>query len=65
MVTDQQIEVMVYQRFPKIESEFRCATERRERQAAREAYRAKLKAGVETPADCFLYSIKNQTDVNI
>lgn len=41
-MTPQEIETLVFERFPKIKEERTCATERLTREAARKAYREKL-----------------------
>jgi hypothetical protein len=41
-MTDDEINIRVYERFPKIEMERKCATEKRMREAARNSYRQTL-----------------------
>jgi hypothetical protein len=55
--TMDEIERSVWERFPKLDTERRCATEKRMRDAARKAYRERLinelqtKAGILAPVD--------------
>ena len=44
------VERRVWQRFPKLETERRCATEKRMRDAARKAYRERLTNELQTTA---------------
>lgn len=60
MLTEQEIEKKVMERFPKDIDERNCATTRRLLQAARDAYRKKL-AQMETQA----VSIPMKTETNI
>ena len=48
--TMDEIERSVWQRFPKLETERRCATEKRMRDAARKAYRQRLTDELQTTA---------------
>ena len=62
-MTDDEINVKVYERFPKIEMERRCATEKRMREAARNSYRQTLKNEFQT-AQTILESVDAATDGN-
>jgi len=42
-MTDEEIHAKVWERFPRLEIEWRCMTEARCRDAARESYRQRLK----------------------
>ena len=44
------VERKVWERFPKLETERRCATEKRMRDAARKAYRKRLTDELQTKA---------------
>ena len=62
-MTDDEINVKVYERFPKIEMERRCATEKRMREAARNSYRQKLINEFQTKA-AILESVDAAADGN-
>jgi len=42
-MTDEEIHAKVWERFPRLEIEWRCMTEARCRDAARESYKQRLK----------------------
>jgi hypothetical protein len=48
--TMDEIERRVWERFPKLDTERRCATEKRMRDAARKAYRQRLTDELQTTA---------------
>ena len=62
-MTNDEINVKVYARFPKIEMERRCATEKRMREAARNSYRQKLINEFQT-AKTILESVDAAADGN-
>ena len=62
-MTDDEINVKVYQRFPKIDMERKCATEKRMREAARNSYRQTLKNEFQTKA-AILESVDAAADGN-
>jgi len=59
--TMDEIERSVWQRFPKLETERRCATEKRMRDAARKAYRQRLTDELQTKAG-ILAAVDEATD---
>ena len=59
--TMDEIERSVWERFPKLETERRCATEKRMRDAARKAYRERLTNELQTTAG-ILASMDEATD---
>ena len=61
--TMDEIERSVWERFPKLETERRCATEKRRRDAARKAYRERLTNELQTTAG-ILASMDTATDGN-
>jgi hypothetical protein len=61
--TMDEIERSVWQRFPKLETERRCATEKRMRDAARKAYRERLTNELQTTAG-ILAAMDEATDGN-
>jgi hypothetical protein len=61
--TMDEIERSVWERFPKLETERRCATEKRMRDAARKAYRQRLTDELQTTAG-ILASMDEATDGN-
>jgi hypothetical protein len=61
--TMDEIERSVWQRFPKLETERRCATEKRMRDAARKAYRQRLTDELQTTAG-ILEAMDEATDGN-
>jgi hypothetical protein len=61
--TMDEIERSVWERFPKLETERRCATEKRMRDAARKAYRQRLTDELQTTAG-ILASVDEATDGN-
>jgi hypothetical protein len=61
--TMDEIERSVWQRFPKLETERRCATEKRMRDAARKAYRQRLTDELQTTAG-ILAAMDEATDGN-
>jgi hypothetical protein len=58
-----EIERSVWQRFPKLDTERRCATEKRMRDAARKAYRERLINELQTTAG-ILASVDEATNGN-
>ena len=62
-MTDDEINIRVYERFPKIEMERKCATEKRMREAARNSYRQTLKNEFQT-AQTILESVDAAADGN-
>jgi hypothetical protein len=58
-----EIERSVWQRFPKLDTERRCATEKRMRDAARKAYRQRLTDELQTTAG-ILAAMDEATDGN-
>ena len=58
-----EIERSVWQRFPKLDTERRCATEKRMRDAARKAYRERLTNELQTTAG-ILAPVDEATDGN-
>jgi hypothetical protein len=61
--TMDEIERSVWQRFPKLDTERRCATEKRMRDAARKAYRQRLTDELQTTAG-ILAAMDEATDGN-
>jgi hypothetical protein len=61
--TMDEIERSVWQRFPKLDTERRCATEKRMRDAARKAYRQRLINELQTTAG-ILAAVDEATDGN-
>jgi hypothetical protein len=61
--TMDEIERSVWQRFPKLDTERRCATEKRMRDAARKAYRERLTDELQTTAG-ILASMDEATNGN-
>jgi hypothetical protein len=61
--TMDEIERSVWERFPKLETERRCATEKRMRDAARKAYRERLTNELQTTAG-ILAPVDTATDGN-
>jgi hypothetical protein len=61
--TMDEIERSVWERFPKLETERRCATEKRMRDAARKAYRQRLTDELQTTAG-ILAAMDEATDGN-
>jgi hypothetical protein len=61
--TMDEIERSVWERFPKLDTERRCATEKRMRDAARKAYRQRLTDELQTTAG-ILASMDEATDGN-
>jgi hypothetical protein len=59
--TMDEIERSVWQRFPKLDTERRCATEKRMRDAARKAYRERLTNELQTTAG-ILAAVDEATD---
>jgi hypothetical protein len=57
------VERRVWERFPKLETERRCATEKRMRDAARKAYRERLINELQTTAG-ILAAMDEATDGN-
>ena len=57
------VERSVWERFPKLETERRCATEKRMRDAARKAYRQRLTDELQTTAG-ILAAMDEATDGN-
>ena len=57
------VERRVWQRFPKLDTERRCATEKRMRDAARKAYRQRLTDELQTTAG-ILAAMDEATDGN-
>ena len=62
-MTDDEINIRVYERFPKIDMERRCATEKRMREAARNSYRQTLINELQT-AQTILESVDASADGN-
>ena len=62
-MTDDEINIRVYERFPKIEMERKCATEKRMREAARNSYRQTLINEFQTKA-AILESVDASADGN-
>ena len=62
-MTDDEINIRVYERFPKIEMERKCATEKRMREAARNSYRQTLINEFQT-AQTILESVDAAIDGN-
>jgi hypothetical protein len=61
--TMDEIERSVWQRFPKLDTERRCATEKRMRDAARKAYRERLTNELQTTSG-ILAPVDEATDGN-
>jgi hypothetical protein len=61
--TMDEIERSVWERFPKLETERRCATEKRMRDAARKAYRERLTNELQTTSG-ILEAVDEATDGN-
>ena len=57
------VERRVWERFPKLDTERRCATEKRMRDAARKAYRERLTNELQTTSG-ILASVDEATDGN-
>jgi hypothetical protein len=62
-MTNDEINAKVYARFPKIDMERRCATEKRLREAARNSYRQTLINELQTKA-AILESVDQATNGN-
>jgi hypothetical protein len=62
-MTNDEINAKVYARFPKIDMERRCATEKRLREAARNSYRQTLINEFQT-AQTILESVDASADGN-
>ena len=51
MLDESSIKALIYHRFPKLPTERTCMTEYRMRQAAREAYEARIRRELQSEAD--------------
>jgi len=51
MLDESIIKALIYRRFPKLPTERTCMTEFRMRQAAREAYEARIRRELQSEAD--------------